>query len=111
MKRQQRLWLTLGLGAALQGGNALAQTFEQVGVVQDVIVEKNIVVVDGTRYKLPNSLQENGSPVLFQLKQGQVVNFSGTVEKPESVIESLTINRGAPAPLEQTPDNATVPQL
>lgn len=107
MKRQPGFLLAIGCGVALHMGSALAETFEEVGIVQDVLVEKNIVLVDGKRYKLPNSLQENGSPILFQLKPGQVVNFSGTVDRPEPVVESMTINHAAPK-VSNTNQNTTV---
>lgn len=110
MKRQPGFLLAIGCGVALHMGSALAETFEEVGIVQDVLVEKNIVLVDGKRYKLPNSLQENGSPILFQLKPGQVVNFSGTVDKPEPVIESITVNTAAPMVMNPITSNPTVPQ-
>ncbi|MCO3058639.1 hypothetical protein FA246_20740, partial [Pseudomonas aeruginosa] len=85
--------LSLLLALALPGLSWAEEprTFEGAGVVLEVQVEKNLVDIDHSFYRLPNSTAQNGMPSLFQVKPGSVVSYSGVVSQPLSTITSLSL--------------------
>ncbi|ABR82936.1 TPA: type 4a fimbrial biogenesis protein PilY2 [Pseudomonas aeruginosa] len=87
--------LSLLLALALPGLSWAEEprTFEGAGVVLEVQVEKNLVDIDHSFYRLPNSTAQNGMPSLFQVKPGSVVSYSGVVSQPLSTITSIYIHR------------------
>ncbi|HGJ9274427.1 TPA: PilY2 family type 4a fimbrial biogenesis protein [Pseudomonas aeruginosa] len=71
-------------------------TFENVGVVEDVHPATGLVVVDGQTYRLPNRVQQQDSPVIFLVRQGQTASFSGKLTSDLPEIESFYIIKQAP---------------
>lgn len=68
---------------------ANAATFEAVGIIEDVRLGQNLVVVEETTYALPNKTVINGTSAILQLKPGYLIGFSGTEASPHPIIESL----------------------
>lgn len=68
---------------------AQAATFEAVGVIEDVRLGKNVVIVEQSIYTLPNQTVINGAPAILQLKPGYLIGFSGSEASPHPIIESV----------------------
>ncbi|MET1081107.1 MAG: PilY2 family type 4a fimbrial biogenesis protein [Pseudomonas sp.] len=84
--------LGLALCAALLASNAgAAGTFEGAGKVTSVDVGKNLVLLEEQLYSLPNTTALNGTPVIYQLRPGSQIGFSGRVAAPYFVIDSVYI--------------------
>lgn len=84
---------------------AQAATFEDAGTVQQVMVERSLIEVNDKLYSLPSTVTagQNASsgPIIFQLRRGTVVGFSGhdaSLEHP--LINSMVIHR-QPTPEEE----------
>jgi len=93
------------LGTTLLFSSAVqAQTFEASGVVTKVFAERSLIQVEEQVYTLPNrvteSLNPGAGPVIFQLRTGTVINFSGTAGGRYPLIESMAILR-QPTPEEE----------
>ncbi|MBO2929640.1 PilY2 family type 4a fimbrial biogenesis protein [Metapseudomonas otitidis] len=72
-----------------------ASDFEDGGVVQEVDVPRNIVLVDGASYHLPNSVKESsaptGLPAIMQLEKGMYVFFY-CKDSSKKEIDSISIH-------------------
>lgn len=69
--------------------------FEDGGTIEEVLLSKNLIKVNGRTYKLPNSVKESsspdGAPAIYQLKIGSYVFFSGMSDH-SNLIDSLSIH-------------------
>ncbi|MDR7023464.1 MAG: PilY2 family type 4a fimbrial biogenesis protein [Pseudomonadales bacterium] len=89
MKVHKLLFILAGL---LASPVLLAATFEDVGHIQEVSVEKNTIIVNDKKYSLANSVLSGNSPVIFSLKPGALINFSGDTGSPNDIIKSVYIH-------------------
>lgn len=92
---------TLLLLGALFSPMLLAATFEEVGHIQEVSVEKNTITVNDKKYSLANSVLSGNSPVIFSLKPGALINFSGDTGSPNNIIKSVYIHELPPLTAEE----------
>lgn len=98
MKVHKHLFILAGL---LASPVLLAATFEEVGHIQEVSVEKNTVIVNDKKYLLANSVLSGNLPVIFSLKPGALINFSGDTGSPNNIIKSVYIHELPPLTTEE----------
>ncbi|GAC1039907.1 hypothetical protein thsps117_46650 [Pseudomonas sp. No.117] len=88
--------LFLALVALLASVESYAETFEIAGTIESVRPDRNEIVIDGQRYRLPNTVIDSGAPnagpAIFQVTPGTSVACSGSTEG-EPLIETLHIHR------------------
>lgn len=68
-----------------------AESFESAGFIEEVLLATNIITINKQRYHLSNTVKQDGTPVIFQLKSGSFVTFSGTATPPEWTIKTLHV--------------------
>lgn len=98
MKAHKVLFLLIGVFVSPM---LLAATFEDVGHIQEVSVEKNTITVADKKYSLANSVLSGNSPVIFSLKPGALINFSGDTGTPNNIIKSVYIHELPPLTAEE----------
>ena len=95
------------LSAASFTASAQVNTFEDIGPVQSVQLGNNVIGVNDTFYKLPNTVQIGGASAILKLKPGHLVGFSGTVATPYNRIDSLYLYPKSVLEVEQNLKNNT----
>lgn len=68
-----------------------AESFENAGFIEEVFLSTNIITVNKQQYHLSNTIMQDGTPVIFQLKSGSFVTFSGIAESPDWTIKTLHV--------------------
>jgi hypothetical protein len=96
--KMHKMLLLLGF---IVSPSILAATFEEVGHIQEVSVEKNTITVNNNKYSLANSVLSSNSPVIFSLKPGALINFSGDIGSPNNIIKSVYIHELPPLTAEE----------
>ncbi len=73
------------------------QTFDGSGTVNKVIPDEGIIIVNESKFFLSNNVYNSGSssnqPVIYSLKKGTEIGFSGVESNPFDRITSINIHR------------------
>ncbi len=101
------LSVAVALSAASFMASAQVNTFEDIGPVQSVQLGNNLIGVNDTFYKLPNTVQVEGAAAILKLKPGYLIGFSGTREAPYNRIDSLYLYPESVIEVEQNLKNNT----